>query len=321
MNTNTALSLQCQLLCACGASYNVVGGNYAPSKNDPFGPAIGWSVNMPNTPVAIAGGSENINVALVGMVNLNLSGTLTNSIVIAFRGTLPPYPITLPGLIDWYNDFLDSPTTTPNVPGQVHSGFLSDLNTIIAGVQNAVNNLQTLYPAAPIYVTGHSKGGALASIFAAVSYFNPTNSLQVNGVITFASACAGNSTFVSNFPQSIITVRYENYLDIVPFFPPSQVLVNALVANPSIDGAILLALVDEFADGGNWGYTPLGTLFFIDQNGHTTQQSTNPCLNTIAQTIGQGIIGLKLIAAAHSHLCGGGYMGGTCPTGVCSVNS
>ncbi|MEO5563378.1 MAG: hypothetical protein ABIR18_08085 [Chitinophagaceae bacterium] len=75
----------------------------------------------------------------------------------------------------------------------------------------------------PIYVTGHSLGGNLATVLASYLSFKfkeaGRSSENIN-VITFAAPAAGNEGFAKEFDKTFPrSVRIENTEDIVPKFP------------------------------------------------------------------------------------------------------
>jgi hypothetical protein len=83
-----------------------------------------------------------------------------NGIILAFRGS--------DNIPNWITDLSLSKTTYPPCEGcEVHTGFLSAWTGIKTQVQGAVSNWRSLNPDAPIYVTGHSLGGAMAVLAAA----------------------------------------------------------------------------------------------------------------------------------------------------------
>lgn len=79
-------------------------------------------------------------------------------------------------------------------------------------------------------MTGHSKGGAMASI--AAMLLNRDKDLpNVTEVVTFASAKVGDSKFAKAYNKEVNQTSYEYYLDIVPFLPPSQATMDAMDEN------------------------------------------------------------------------------------------
>jgi hypothetical protein len=82
----------------------------------------------------------------------------------------------------------------------------------------------------PIYITGHSLGGNLATIYSSWLYTNfkkaehPHDNINV---ITFAAPAVGNKLFAEDFnkkfPQAM---RFENTQDIVPKFPVAEAVTD-----------------------------------------------------------------------------------------------
>lgn len=304
MAAASTLSIQCRMMCASADAYGIdTSGNFTPRQ--PYHDAVGWDTTHP--PVAIASGDDDIDACLVGK---NIDG-----IVVAFRGTLPPYPVTVPGLIDWWQDIVDAtPETVGSIPGKVHSGFWDAISAIWDDIVTQVANFQGWFPDQDLYVTGHSKGGGMAPIYAANLHFNNSTLPQPTAVYTFAGPHPGDTDFASGFPLSTIPItRYENYLDIVPFLPPTQEFINLAADIPYVG--------DLFKKAEGWNYTSVGTLQYIEQD-HDIE-GDNPLLT--AERLGELVLamlkgesGFEEIAAAHSLECGGGYASGVCPSGVCS---
>lgn len=78
-------------------------------------------------------------------------------------------------------------------------------------------------PSTPLYITGHSLGGNLATVYASWLWTNFKNRGQQRqhiDVITFAAPAAGNAAFARDFNKKFPeAMRYENTNDIVPKFP------------------------------------------------------------------------------------------------------
>jgi predicted lipase len=86
---------------------------------------------------------------------------------------------------------------------QVHRGFLTEWETKLAPrVTAAVKQLLQKHPGSKVYVTGHSKGGALATL-AALHLKTVLPSGQFVGAYTFGSPRAGGSSFASLFQESV----------------------------------------------------------------------------------------------------------------------
>jgi triacylglycerol lipase len=308
--TEIAPTIECRMLCASGCAYGIdASGKYtAPS---PFTEGVGWDGNHP--PVVIFGGESHGQHGAI-YINACLVGKNQDGIVIAFRGTLPPEPVTVASMLDWWQDIIDSrPAQEGSLPGKVHHGFWDAVQTLWPQIATAVADFRGLYPSAKLYLTGHSKGGPMATISAARAYFDDQALGQPAAVYTFASPHPGDTDFVNGFPLSTIPVtRYENYLDIVPFLPPTEAFIELAEKIPLVG--------DLFKIAEGWDYAPLGALQYIKED-HAII-GDDPLLESIrlaelVEALLKWESGFKEIADAHSHLCGAGYMSGTCPTGVC----
>eukprot|EP00239_Pterosperma_sp_CCMP1384_P004573 CAMPEP_0197849626 /NCGR_PEP_ID=MMETSP1438-20131217/12738_1 /TAXON_ID=1461541 /ORGANISM="Pterosperma sp., Strain CCMP1384" /LENGTH=403 /DNA_ID=CAMNT_0043462403 /DNA_START=122 /DNA_END=1333 /DNA_ORIENTATION=+ len=131
--------------------------------------------------------------------------------VVAFRGTVQKKPM------DWVNDgevWKTSPyEDLPDV--KVHSGFYHSYYDVLK--QQVVAALQAHHPEAPVLVTGHSLGGAMAVVCAfdlARSGFN------VAQVFTFGQPRVGNRYFASAYKLSVPNHwRVTHHNDIIPHLP------------------------------------------------------------------------------------------------------
>lgn len=180
---------------------------------------VGWS----DTPVGISAGPFAIDAALVGQTDDNWA-------VLSLRGTLSSYDSfsTFAAFID---DWLQDDETelvemiTPNGTrlGKVHQGFYNATKALWWDVLPHLQkfNWGTLEG---LRVTGHSKGGGMAFLFAALikaelGSGGPQN-IEVHG---FAAPLAGDACFAAAFNDpgpSIKAKRYQRAHDLVPFLPP-----------------------------------------------------------------------------------------------------
>lgn len=142
-----------------------------------------------------------IDAALIALSDIGL--------IIAFRGT--EFNIS-----DWINN-IDA-SLVPMFPfGNVHHGFLTSIESISDDIINAVEYLYPLSKIKKIYITGHSKGGALAILMACKM---PKKYYKDITVVTFGSPRVGDREFFNNYKFE--TYRYEEFLDLVPHLPFSQ---------------------------------------------------------------------------------------------------
>jgi hypothetical protein len=290
----------------CAYSINPQTGVYTPPAY--FNDAVGWV----SGPVAISSGAgdDDIDACLVG---LNGDG-----IVIAFRGTIPPAK-NWPSVLDWFQDiFMVAPGAESPLPGKVHTGFWDAVQAIWPQIVPAVQDLMKTNPDARLYITGHSKGGAMAILAAALISFTENGPLpSPTAVYTFAAPHAGDSDFASAFPLSTIPVTpYEGFLDVVPFLPPTPGFFEIINLIPDLP----VWLTNFFNQARNWNYAALDTTYFYIEKNHAVVPNTGLLTaERVAEIVGtMAILDFSAIAAAHSTACGSTYTSGVCPSLICS---
>jgi triacylglycerol lipase len=135
-----------------------------------------------------------------------------SSIFIVFRGTKT--------VGDWGSDIytiMETFSYTRN-SGKVHKGFLSVYNSVR---EDVMEYLQDLDPKKTLYITGHSLGGALATLCTLDVSENTQFKQPV--MITFAAPRVGNKAFVEKFDNTIeAAYRIVNSEDYVPVIPPPE---------------------------------------------------------------------------------------------------
>ena len=156
------------------------------------------------------------------------------AIVVAFRGS--EAPTTLDGLKDWLltnaNNYLILPEgrsgtdfAAAGVGARFHRGFLDALAMIweplFAAVDQALKTKER-----PLWITGHSLGGALALLAA---WRFQRSFLAVHEIITFGAPMIGNDTASKAFEQEFAgkIFRYVDLEDVVPHLPSVSLLANA----------------------------------------------------------------------------------------------
>lgn len=135
-------------------------------------------------------------------------------IVVSFRGTET--------IENWIEDLKIAKTDrNMSCSGcRVHSGFYDAWASISSQVLSEVRMLRDSYPAAGLYITGHSLGAALATLSAYVMQYD--NGLDIAGVYTYGSPRVGNSDFASFFNDESathVTWRVTHHRDIVVHLP------------------------------------------------------------------------------------------------------
>lgn len=131
--------------------------------------------------------------------------------ILAFRGTLAEW-LTRPWatFLDWKSDFNAHLCKASGINGHVHVGFLDTLDNLLPLIR------PQLPESGPLYITGHSKGGAVAALAAArLKNLDPTQNISL---VTFAAPRAGDIVFAETYPIGH-AVRYEKVGDVVPLLP------------------------------------------------------------------------------------------------------
>ena len=288
-------TLECRLLCASVSAYGVQkDGSFTSQPN--YDRAAGWV----EAPTPFVGGTDNINACLVG--------TTADGVVVAFRGTLPPSsPDRLETVLDWLNNFDADLVQAQSMPGRVHDGFRKALDTLWAPLLAEVQRRRAAAPESDTFVTGHSKGGAIADL--AAMRLKLENDIQTK-VVTYAAPHPGDQDFAAACNARIDVTRYEYADDIVPHVPPGLAFRRAFTGGPL-----------ERVVGGrlDLNYAPVGALRYIRRDGAIVGDSpaleSGRFLSLTRQVVGGGV---GQIAKDHDSRCGGGYMSAACPSGVCS---
>lgn len=148
----------------------------------------------------------------------------TGEIVLVFRGTLVESDVR--SVLDWLNDLGTLLVHESGLPGRVHHGFLRSLNDLWPGILEVLEqkgfSLEASRGTPPwndpdrktFYITGHSKGGALAILAGCrLQALFPR-------VVTFAAPMVGDVRFAANYPSDVPVTRYEGVDDLVPWLPP-----------------------------------------------------------------------------------------------------
>jgi lipase (class 3) len=112
--------------------------------------------------------------------------------------------------------------------GRVHRGFLDELSAVQAKVVQTLleNGGQTR----PVFVTGHSQGGAEAALATRALL---AGGFPVKAAYTFAAARPGDHAFAQSIPATLPVYRIEFGNDIVPHLPP-------IAMNPKLLSAVEL---------------------------------------------------------------------------------
>jgi len=141
-----------------------------------------------------------------------------DQIIVVFKGTEPV------SWAQWATDLNIDYSKFGCGTCQVHAGFLYAMNSQRESINRALTSARARLPNAQVVVTGHSLGGAIATLYA--TYILQTYSISPLLYI-FGAPRVGDETF-SNFFNGLVksnqfkaAYRINNDRDIVPHVPPT----------------------------------------------------------------------------------------------------
>jgi len=259
-------------------------------------------------PTVFVGGTEKIDAAFV-------SETRDDRVVVAFRGTLPPF---VGSFWEWVDDWMEDFDVDPvpwrvkdqTVPyGRVEHGFdtaVHDLWRTIpghgplaaTGIRDALAQIDWTTKKG-VLVTGHSKGAA--ATFLAASLIQAELDLPVGfvRVVCFAAPYTCDAEFKRCYAEAGLdehTVRYQNVDDLVPFVP------NWAVVGPLTLARWVSREVSGRTGGApwTWAYVRIGHGRYITRE---CEVRTGPSAHLLATCrIWADLLTLQLgrVASAHS---------------------
>lgn len=182
----------------------------------------------------------------------------SDCIVIAFRGTEKKSDDILTD-VDLLQDKWPISTDSGDRVLSVHGGFLEGYLNVKEQVMQVVQQLLEENPKRSIWLTGHSLGGALATVCLADLL---SRKIPVSGVYTFGSPRVGNRAFVDYLNQSAkeVIFRFVNEDDPVTEVPLEAIQDYCHVGN--------LKYLDRFnrlkEDAATWKRVLRKTAFWLD---------------------------------------------------------
>ena len=205
------------------------------------------------TPVVAA--QERLGLRTVAFLNKvtrtrGFLGVCGTHAVLAFRGS---DPVTLP---NWVTDAVVKLVEHEEYDGRVHHGFSSALRRTWDKVAALVDEAQDK----PLFLTGHSMGGALAVLTAcrlAKRGRPPT------AIYTFGSPRVGDRNFCAGY--ALPTYRVVNGLDLVPEMPLASVK-RLLPQRPRVTNEKILQQLKRMARRVPC-YGHVKTFVYIDRDG------------------------------------------------------
>ena len=181
-------------------------------------------------------------------------------VILAFRGSEPP--TSQNGIQDWLRDFNGMPVDLSHYVNsgpfnaKIHEGFADGMHDVIAPVIAALFKFDPT-SSLPLWITGHSLGGALAVAAAIFFRFDSHLRRNIQGLYTYGQPRVAGPSLAKALDNEL-GARYQrvvNHLDIVPRVPPrSQIPMFPTFADAGI--------VEWFDDNGN-----------LNPNGGTTHAS------------------------------------------------
>lgn len=156
--------------------------------------------------------SQRIPTSFAGVVEYS------DVVILAFQGTITEFgrdgEFRMDSLIDWVQNFKVELISTEQsgLPGRVHEGFLGQLDLVYETVVDVLRTSREK----PILVTGHSQGGAVATLATRKLIQDGFN---VEATYTFGAPKAGDARFAKSIKSPLFRVEFGN--DVVPHVPPS----------------------------------------------------------------------------------------------------
>lgn len=177
-------------------------------------------------------------------------GVCSTHAVLAFRGTEPAT------LANWVTDAVFSLASKSEYAGRVHSGFSAALASVWPEVSACLKRVGDV----PLFVTGHSMGGALAKLTACRL---ADAGVAAMATYTFGSPRLGDATFCERY--RLPTYRVVNKMDLVPEIPLAG-FRRLLPDKPKFTNEKILGRLHKLA-GRLPAYSHVPTFVYIDAAG------------------------------------------------------
>lgn len=156
-----------------------------------------------------------------------------------------------------------------------------------------------------IYLTGHSKGGALATI-AGTLMKRDSELPDPTYVCTFGSCKVGNSAFRDMYNKNVNQTSYEAFLDLIPLLPPSASTMESM--DDSLSEMVEDMLWSETSvrkkDKYVWDYQTVGERKYISSDYEIIDSITKDLDNQRIRDIEEKtVLSLSEFKAAHCSSC------------------
>ena len=320
-----------RLLCAANLAYGVTGKTRQAGLLEALPPIMPdlSAVASLRAELGLRAGSFHAHEAATRHgIDAFLYGETEDLAVLAFRGTLPMRKTAeatrfIQIAVDWLNNTRASLVDGRplGLPGHVHQGYAESLDSLWNSPGGLVSVLDRIAAAAAegrrLWVTGHSKGGALALLAGLRLAETGVPGLEPAGICTFGAPRAGNLGFAAAFEDNLAgrAWRFEYRNDIVPHLPPAENFWFAL--REACDRVL------DHPDGWSWpalaagslalnrigGYESVGRLQFIDWGGRLRDDDTLALRRERWENLGRTLAtALPDINRDHLPMRGYGYM-------------
>ena len=188
----------------------------------------GFSLENNSTPNEVKESYKNLQVFEAGNKGIDYCHLFLNEaskkVVVAFRGTTSEEGKSLQ---DWGNNMKQNLVAFSELDKaiMIHEGYNTSINNLLnkknrdnKKIRDIISEWKNSGVATSIHITGHSKGGALAGLFAA-RISDIFNKDEIT-VVTFAAPKLGNEQFKVYYNNLVSKhYRYENVYDLVPQLP------------------------------------------------------------------------------------------------------
>ncbi|ADE13994.1 lipase class 3 [Nitrosococcus halophilus Nc 4] len=183
-------------------------------------------------------------------------------VVLSFRGTqinIKSSHDLETSALNWLTNLNYAQIVYDKLGYRVHKGFDNELDSIYSQLPEMVRDHGG--GSKQLFITGHSAGGALATI--AARRLKEANEIPVTAAHVFSSPRVGDRNFSRSYPLPIF--RFERRDDLIPHVPFSPAVAKIL-------GTVFLdRILDFFPNLGayqtkNIEYIHVGKLFFVDWN-------------------------------------------------------
>lgn len=295
--------ITCRLLAASAVSY------WIEREGGVSACPLYQSVGYTSEPTILSGGKDAIDAITVG-------STTDGSVVVACRGTLSNTTADDKKQViqDWINNLKVEPVQVPDLPKgcKAHDGFLQAVNLVKSPggknvLEEASAQLSAIGNSAKLFVTGHSKGGAMSYIAAAqlIAQGNIPDA-----IISFAAARPGDGDFAAYVQDKMSNSeirRYEVKNDIVPHLPPDFRVWDKLQKT----------FGDHNDDIADWNYDSVGQLYYYDLQDDLEKPTSELARDFLYSkrifTLGQAIALGKFDQIINEHSLTGSYGPLICP--------